>query len=194
MKWDRMTVTAQRRLQDEKLRRYLTEVIAPFSPYYRKLFAEHKIDPRLIKTVGDLRHLPFTRKADLLATPEQPEKFREFIITPDVSVLKRRPRVIAQALLRGPGAVKRRFEREYRPIFLTATTGRSSMPTAFAYTDYDMRNLRTSGARLIQIFGGETSMRADDRSPRGVCRRRTGPRLARASSACRRRARRRTSA
>ena len=165
MKWDRMTVSEQRRLQDEKLRRYLTDVIAPFSPYYKKLFAEHKIDPRHIKTVSDLRHLPFTRKADLLATPEQPEKFREFIITPDISVLKRRPRVIAEALLRGQTAVKRRFEREYRPIFLTATTGRSSMPTAFAYTDYDLRNLRTSGERLIQTFGGETSMRAVNMFP-----------------------------
>jgi phenylacetate-coenzyme A ligase PaaK-like adenylate-forming protein len=165
MKWDRMTVLEQRRLQNDKLRRYLTDIVAPFSPYYKKLFAEQKIDPRQIKTVGDLRLLPFTRKADLLATPEQPEKFRECIITPDVSVLKRRPRVIAEALLRGQTAVKRRLEREYRPIFLTATTGRSSMPTAFAYTDYDLRNLRTSGERLIQTFGGETTMRAVNMFP-----------------------------
>ena len=126
MNWDRLTVPEQRRIQNEKLHRYLTEVIAPFSPYYKKLFAEHQIDPRRIKTVEDLRQLPFTSKADLLPTSEQPEKFREFIITPDLSVLKHRPRVIAETLLRGRSAVERRFEREYRPIFLTATTGRSS--------------------------------------------------------------------
>lgn len=165
MKWDRMTIQEQRRIQDEKLHRYLTEVVAPFSPYYKKLFAEHTIDPRRIKTVEDLRHLPFTSKADLLPTSEQPEKFREFIITPDISVLKHRPRVVAEALWRGPGAVERRFEREYRPIFLTATTGRSSSPIAFAYTDYDMRNLRIAGARLIQTFGATTKMRGVNMFP-----------------------------
>jgi phenylacetate-coenzyme A ligase PaaK-like adenylate-forming protein len=165
MNWDRLTVPEQRRIQNEKLHRYLTEVIAPFSPYYKKLFAEHQIDPRRIKTVEDLRQLPFTSKADLLPTSEQPEKFREFIITPDLSVLKHRPRVIAETLLRGRSAVERRFEREYRPIFLTATTGRSSLPVAFAYTDHDMRNLRTSGARLIQTFGATTEMRGVNMFP-----------------------------
>jgi phenylacetate-CoA ligase len=165
MKWDCLSVPEQRRIQNEKLHRYLTEVIAPFSPYYKRLFAEHKIDPRRIKTVYDLRQMPFTSKADLLSTAEQPEKFREFIITPDISVLKHRPRVVAEALLRGRSAVERRFEREYRPIFLTATTGRSSMPVAFAYTDHDMNNLRVSGARLIQTFGATTKMRGVNMFP-----------------------------
>ncbi len=165
MKWDRITAAEQRRRQNEKLHRYLTEVIALFSPYYKKLFAEHKIDPRQIKTVADLRHLPFTSKADLLPTSEQPEKFREFIITPDVSVLKHRPRVVAEALFRGRRTVERRFELEYRPIFLTATTGRTSAPIAFAYTDYDMHNLRTAGARLIQTFGATTKMRGVNMFP-----------------------------
>jgi phenylacetate-coenzyme A ligase PaaK-like adenylate-forming protein len=165
MKWDRQTPQEQRHIQNDKLHRYFTEVIGPFSPYYKKLFAEHKIDPRHIKTVDDLRHLPFTSKTDLLPTPEQPEKFREFVITPDVSVLKHRPRVIAEALLRGRSAVERRFEREYRPIFLTATTGRSAAPVAFTYTDHDMNNLRIAGARIIQIFGTTTKMRAVNMFP-----------------------------
>ncbi len=165
MNWDRLTVPEQRRIQNEKLHRYLTEVIAPFSPYYKKLFAEHRIDPRRIKTVDDLCQMPFTSKADLLPTSEQPERFREFIITPDLSVLKHRPRVVAEALLRGRRVVERRFEREYRPIFLTATTGRSSMPVAFTYTDHDMCNLRTSGARLIQTFGATTEMRGVNMFP-----------------------------
>jgi phenylacetate-coenzyme A ligase PaaK-like adenylate-forming protein len=73
--------------------------------------------------------------------------------------------VVAEALLRGRSAVERRFEREYRPIFLTATTGRSSMPVAFAYTDHDMNNLRVSGARLIQTFGATTKMRGVNMFP-----------------------------
>src|SRR5947209_14314758 len=165
MKWDEMPAVDQRRIQSERLHRYLNEVIAPFSPYYKRLFAEHKIDPAKIKTVEDLRHLPFTSKADLLPTSEQPEKFREFIITPDITVLKHRPRVVAEALFRGRRAVERRFEREYRPIFLTATTGRSTSPVAFAYTDHDMHILRDAGARLIQTFGCTTKMRGVNMFP-----------------------------
>jgi phenylacetate-CoA ligase len=165
MNWDHIPVAEQRRVQNDKLHRYLTEVIAPFSPYYRKLFAEHKVDPTKIKTVADLRHIPFTSKLDLLPTPEQPEKFRDFIITPDVTVLKHRPRVLAEALFRGRRAVERRFEREYRPIFLTATTGRSSSPVSFVYTDHDMHNLRISGARLIQTFAATTKMRGANMFP-----------------------------
>ncbi|HUK83689.1 MAG TPA: AMP-binding protein [Verrucomicrobiae bacterium] len=165
MNWDRIPAAEQRRVQNEKLHRYLTEVIAPFSPHYRKLFAERKIDPAKIKTVADLRHLPFTTKTDLLSTPEQPEKFRDFIITPDITVLKHRPRVLAEALFHGRRAVERRFEREYRPIFLTATTGRSSAPVTFVYTDYDMQNLRTTGARLIQTFAATTKMRGVNMFP-----------------------------
>ena len=55
MNWDRLTVPEQRRIQNEKLHRYLTEVIAPFSPYYKKLFAEHQIDPRRIKSSSSHR-------------------------------------------------------------------------------------------------------------------------------------------
>ncbi len=165
MKWDRMPVAEQRRIQNEKLHHFLNEVIVPFSPYYRKLFAEHRIDPRQIRTVTDLKHLPFTSKSDLLPTPAQPEKFRDFIITPDLTVLKHRPRVVAEALFRGRGAVERRFEREFRPIFLTATTGRSAARVSFVYTDRDMRILREAGARLIQTFGATTKMRGVNMFP-----------------------------
>ena len=165
MSWDRLPAAEQRRIQDEKLQRYLTEVIAPFSPYYKKLFVDHNIDVMKIKSVADLRHIPFTSKTDLLPTPEHPEKFRDFIITPDISVLKHRPRVLAEALFRGRRAVERRFEREYRPIFLTATTGRSSAPVSFVYTDHDMQNLRTTGARLVQTFGATTKMRGVNMFP-----------------------------
>ena len=80
MKWDKQSVAELRRSQGEKLHRFLNEVVAPFSPYYKKLFAEHHIDVRLIKSVTDLRHLPFTSKLDLLPTPEEPEKVRQFVI------------------------------------------------------------------------------------------------------------------
>ncbi len=165
MNWDQIPAAAARRIQDEKLHHYLNDVIAPFSPYYRKLFADHGVDVRKIRTVADLRHLPFTSKTDLLATPERPEKFREFVITPDVAVLKRRPGIIAETLLRGRAAVQRRLEREFRPIFLTATTGRSAAPVSFVYTHRDIGVLHDAGKRLIETFGATTEMRCVNMFP-----------------------------
>jgi phenylacetate-CoA ligase len=165
MNWERLPASESRRIQNEKLHRYLNDVIAPFSPYYKKLFAAHKIDVSKIKTISDLRDVPFTSKLDLLPSADQPEKFRDFIITPDARVLKRRPRVLAEALFHGKQVVERRFEREFRPIFLTATTGRSSAPVSFVYTDHDMNNLRVAGARLIQVFGATTKTRGVNMFP-----------------------------
>ncbi len=165
MKWDRIPAEDQRKLQNEKLHRFLADIVGPFSPYYRKLFAQYGIDPGKIKTVDDLRHIPFTTKPDLIPTTEHPERLREFIITPELSVLKRRPRVVAEALFRGRSAVERSVEREFRPVFLTATTGRSSAPISFVYSDYDMQNLRVAGARLVETFGATTKMRSVNMFP-----------------------------
>jgi phenylacetate-coenzyme A ligase PaaK-like adenylate-forming protein len=154
-----------RQIQNERLHRYLTRVVAPHSPYYRQLFKTHRIDPRRIKTVADLAALPFTQKSDLLPTDADPRRFLQFIIQPDQEKLKREWRVIARALLHGRDAVKRELEREFRPIFLTATTGRSSAPLPFFFTDHDMQRLRTTGHRLIEVFGGTTDMRVVNMFP-----------------------------
>ena len=50
---------------------------------------------------------------------------RDFVLIPDRGVLSRRPSSIVGALLRGRAAVAADFEREFRPILLTSTTGRS---------------------------------------------------------------------
>jgi phenylacetate-coenzyme A ligase PaaK-like adenylate-forming protein len=163
--WDRIPAAEHRRIQNVKLHRFLTEVVSPFSPHYRALFAREKIDVRKIKTVADLRHIPFTSKMDLLSAPGQSEKFRDFIITPNIAQLSSRPRILAEALLRGRKTVERKLEREFRPIFLTATTGRASAPVSFVYTDYDLQRMRVAGDRLIQTFGATTSMRGVNMFP-----------------------------
>ena len=165
MTWDRLPIAEQRRIQNARLHRFLNDVVAPFSPHYRRFFVEHHVDVRKIKTVVDLHHIPLTSKADLLATPEQPEKFRDFIIAPDPSVLKRRPGTILEALLSGRKAVQRQFEREFRPIFLTATTGRSAAPVSFVYTDHDLQNMRVAGKRLIETFDTTTEGRGVNMFP-----------------------------
>ena len=53
------------RLFQEELLRKQIAYLAAHSPYYRRMFAEHAIDPESIRTIADLQRLPFTEKADL---------------------------------------------------------------------------------------------------------------------------------
>ena len=51
------------KLQMERLRKTLHHCLN--SPFYRKRFAEHQLRPEDIKTLDDLRKIPFTTKNDL---------------------------------------------------------------------------------------------------------------------------------
>ena len=53
-----------KRFQEQKLSEALAYVAA-FSPFYRQLFSEHRIDVEKIKYLEDLQHIPFTDKNDL---------------------------------------------------------------------------------------------------------------------------------
>jgi len=149
--WQQLPERAIRRLQAEQLRRFLRKVVLPFSAHYRKVFAERGLTADSFRTIEDLRQVPFTTKADLLNTAEQPQRFRDFIVVPDEKVLAHRPGTIARALVHGRQAVKRGFEAEFRPVFVTFTTGRTADPTPFFYTQRDLAHLETAGVRVIQV-------------------------------------------
>lgn len=53
------------RAYQEELLRTQIAYLAEHSPYYRRMFAEHAIDPASIQTIEDLQKLPFTEKKDL---------------------------------------------------------------------------------------------------------------------------------
>ena len=113
-------------LQGHKLHRYLHDCVLPFSKYYRRMFAALSLSAEDFHSVDDLQNLPFTSKEDLLPTPESPQRALAFALIPDPHELARRPNVIARALLRGRAHVKDELDREWRPTFMTATTGRST--------------------------------------------------------------------
>jgi phenylacetate-CoA ligase len=54
------------RLQLERLRKSLAQ--AAKSPFYSALFREHGVDPSAVRTMDDVRRLPFTTKRDLRAS------------------------------------------------------------------------------------------------------------------------------
>ena len=141
------------------MRNYLRNVVLPNSWHYRKLFKTHDIDVSSIRIFEDLRRIPFTSKSDLLATPEEPEIIRDFLLIPDRRRVAKRPSVISRALLFGREFAARKIEREFRPIMLTSTTGRSSDPVAFLYTQHDINNLAIAGYRVMRVCGAEREMR-----------------------------------
>ena len=51
-RWSRLPRETVRRLQAEKLRRYLRDVVVPFSAHYRELFHQHGIKADNIRKIG----------------------------------------------------------------------------------------------------------------------------------------------
>ncbi|MHC1585039.1 MAG: phenylacetate--CoA ligase family protein [Candidatus Syntropharchaeia archaeon] len=113
-------------LQNRKLRAFIRNQLYPHSPYYRRLFREKGIDPYEIRTKEDLRKIPFTTKEDIAPTRENPKKPEEFI-------------------LKGEGE-------EYKPIYVTFTTGRTAAPTPIFYTRYDIEKLRENTRRRWNLM------------------------------------------
>lgn len=126
--WPTPPFSSLREWQFGRLRRYLSETVLPFSAHYRGLFEREGLDLRALRTADDLRRIPFTSKADFLAAAPGADPVRDFVLQPDRALLQRRPSTIARALWQGRAAVQAGFEREFRPLLLTSTTGRSADP------------------------------------------------------------------
>ncbi len=153
--WHQLPEATIRALQIVKLRRYLRETVLPASAQYRNVFRQLGITADDIRTFDDWARIPFTYKSDLLATPDNPQKARDFLLLPDRNKLARKPSTIMRAIFRGRQYAQRVLEDEYRPVFLTSTTGRSADPVAFVYTQHDLENLKRGANRIFQIAGAD---------------------------------------
>jgi phenylacetate-CoA ligase len=154
--WYKLPRKTLRALQAKRLRAYLRNVVLPFHAHYRELFSKHGLDWRAIETLEDLQRIPFTSKNDLSGSPERTKRF---VISPDPQQIARRPSTIARGLLGGPVRVRREIEKEFRPVLMTSTTGRSAEPVAFVYTAHDLAMLRTAGFRLMILAGARSTDR-----------------------------------
>lgn len=157
-KLQRMSRAEQRAVQDQLLSRYVREYLYPFSPFYRRLFDSSGVRPEQIRTVDDLRRLPLTSKRDLLASPEEPQKFKDFILQPDPATIKaawplsKKLPLLWQKWTKGTDSVRRAVKREFSPCFMTFTTGRSADPVPFFYSPHDIQNLHDTGSRLVDVM------------------------------------------
>lgn len=158
--WSRFSQWPRRELQglqNRLLAEFLQEDLVPFSPYYSKLFAEHRISPDEIETMADLERIPFTTKADILdALDKDP---LAFVLQPTAEKilehwpLSRKLPLGVRKMIRGEEDVKRVLEKEYLPIFMTATTGRTSNPISFLYSKADIARLSVAGRRTADVIG-----------------------------------------
>jgi phenylacetate-CoA ligase len=143
-------------IQDRTLTSFINRKIYPYSPHYRKLFDQHRIDPRKIKRVEDLQDIPFTSKEDLVnALANDP---LDFVLQPDAASIRKF--ASAEELVKlawkktvcGSECVQKALEEEYKPIFLTVTTGTTKTPVSFFYTAHDLERLKLYGERLAAIL------------------------------------------
>lgn len=157
--WDRMSFEEQREYRDRKFSYYVRTQLYPFSPYYRRLFDEHGIDPNRVRRLEDIRSLPFTYKADIAPDQEDPERFRQFILQPDrglmESHLPRGPlaRLRLQELLKGKSPATNEFTRRFRPVHMQFTTGRTGRPTPILYGGQDVARMAEAGRRVLELCG-----------------------------------------
>lgn len=158
-KWHALPEPVIRQKQAERLRQWLRDVVLPFSAHYGTLFRNLGLTADSIQSADDLEKIPFTTKADLLNTPERPERFRDFVLIPDEKILSRRLKTVCDAILKGRDAVHKEFEAEFRPVFMTFTTGRSAEPVPVLYTQQDMKILAEAGRRVMEVCGARREHR-----------------------------------
>ncbi len=145
-------------LQNKKLNHFINTYLYPLSPFYRRLFDQNKINPQKIKIIEDLKCIPLISKAEFI-DQSKPDQFKDFILQPEEAKIRRYWPALRLmqlkylALTRGKSYVQQRMEEEFRPIFITLTTGTTNRPVSFFYTKYDIHNLYISGSRMIELFG-----------------------------------------
>jgi len=141
-------------MQDELLRRHVRQEVYPFSAYYRRAFDATGVRPEDIRTVADLRRLPFTTKADILAAQSNEQTKRDFVLIPTPELIKAHwPLSRKLPLVAGGKDAREKLRRDYTPNFATFTTGRSSDPIVYAFTPHDLEILAKVGGRMFDVHG-----------------------------------------
>ena len=157
--WDRRSPEEYRDRQARRLREFLSRQILPFSPYYRQVFREAGLGPDSIRSVDDLTKLPFTSKDTIAPTADDPDRPRQIFLHPTPELIRAhwpksaQLRLLMTKWLRGEDAVRRQLSDEYRPVSVFFTTGRSSLPTAFLLSKYDLDLLEEVGRRIVEVSG-----------------------------------------
>jgi len=156
--WDKLSKTEIQELQNTLLKKFLREQLV-FSPFYKRFLAGSRVNLSTFKGLEDWDKIPFCSKKDIISTEEHPNNPKDLILQPTPDDLRqhssfsRKMGMMLAALTEGREAIKKEISLEYRPVTLTLTTGRSSSPTPFFYSLYDMELSSQVGHRLSQVIG-----------------------------------------
>jgi phenylacetate-CoA ligase len=155
--WDSWSPEEIRERQDEYLHRFVNQHVYAFHPYYRRLFEQNKIDPDSIRTVDDLRRIPFTYKEDIAPSANDLDNPRAFVLAPVFDrIAAGGPGGWVPQVRKGTkaehGAVEQEFREEYQPVITMFTTGTTAEPTPFFFTLYDLGRMREAGRRLASVI------------------------------------------
>ena len=157
MDWKKLSYLSPKKLeniQNKKLRYFIRYKI-PFSPYYAKLFKENKIKFSDIKTIDDLKKIPFTTKKDIAPTDKEKNHIN-FVLQPDKELIKR---YSSKLDLLKYSLNKTSVFNEFNPVHVHFTTGRTANAVPFLYTKYDLEKLREAGRRMMNLL----NINKDDR-------------------------------
>lgn len=166
--WDRMSFEEQREYRDGKLAYFVRTQLYPYSPFYRKVFDEAKVSPHDIRKVEDLRRLPFTYKVDIAPCHEDPYAYDRFVLRPDEdSIREHMPRLTYtkmrfDRLTKGEDYIKRALWKEYSPVHVQFTTGRTGLPTPIMYARSDVERMAEAGKRVIELCGFGSTLDYED--------------------------------
>jgi phenylacetate-CoA ligase len=156
MNWQNISQLSKKEIeiiQNKKLRSFF-KLNYNFHPHYKKLFNEKGINPDSIRTIDDLKKVPFTDKHSLLPTKENSKKYMDFILQPNEELVKKHfPKFkLLYWSLENRMHFKQFLEHEYKPVHMHFTTGRSAMSIPFLYTKKDIGTLQNVGVRLMDVF------------------------------------------
>jgi phenylacetate-CoA ligase len=142
--------------QNKKLQWFFRHKL-PFSPYYSKMLQELKLSWSDFHTTSDLQKLPLSSKADIAPIEEDRARPRQFILQPDEHSIKKyatKGELLNLVRMKIAKAdVKYHLEKEFKPLHIHFTTGRTALPTPFTYSAYDLLLLRETGRRLFDVCG-----------------------------------------
>lgn len=151
-KLSKMPYKEIREMQDRKLRAFICNQISIYSPYYSNLMKKLDIDPFKIKSVEDLKYLPFTYKWDIAPNAENPRRHKDFVIRPDEEVSEKYGHFAKMSMSSGKALIEEKIH-DYKPVHIHFTTGRTALPTPFTYSKRDIETFKESSCRLMDVFG-----------------------------------------
>lgn len=154
------------KLQLKKLR-YMVNLAYQTSPYYHRVFKKHGLKPSDIQSLKDLTKIPITKREDLMDSP------KDFILQPKKEQLTKilpKKKLISLLLTKMVNEEKAEVEvlREFYPVRVTFTSGRSGNPVPVFYTHYDLDLFSDIAGRGAIISGSKTGMIGLNLFPRVV--------------------------